>query len=222
MCGRFSLDALPDTLASHFGLADTPALAPRYNIAPSQDIAVIRQGEGGRECVLLHWGLVPAWSKEPKTKYSTINARAETVAGKPAYRAAFRQRRCLIPATGYYEWQQQGDAKIPHYIHLRDGGLFAFAGLWEHWQHGDQTLDSCTLIVTTASRLMAPIHARMPAIMAPQHYATWLDPANTDRQQLLSMLAPWTATALEAWPVSRLVNNPRHDSVHCTEPVAAD
>jgi putative SOS response-associated peptidase YedK len=222
VCGRFSLDALPNTLASHFGLATVPALAPRYNIAPGQDIAVVRQGESGRECSLLHWGLVPAWSKEPKTKYSTINARAETVADKPAYRAAFRQRRCLIPATGFYEWQQQGDAKTPHYIRLQGGGLFAFAGLWEHWEHEDQTLDSCTLIVTTANRLMAPIHARMPAILDPVQYAAWLDPSNTDRTRLLAMLAPWCATPMEAWPVSRLVNNPRHDSARCLEPATPD
>lgn len=220
MCGRFSLAALPDTLASHFGLAAVPALAPRYNIAPSQDIAVVRQGAAGRECSLLRWGLVPAWSKEPKTKYSTINARAETVAEKPAYRAAFRQRRCLIPTTGFYEWQQRGDTKIPHYIRLQGGGLFAFAGLWEHWQHEDRSLDSCALIVTAANTLMAPIHARMPVILAPEQYATWLDPANTDRQQLTAMLVPYPADAMEAWPVSRRVNNPRHDSADCLEPAA--
>lgn len=222
MCGRFSLDALPNTLARHFDLDAVPTLPARYNIAPSQDIAVVRQGAGGRECALLRWGLVPAWSKEPKTKYSTINARAETVAEKPAYRDAFRHRRCLIPATGFYEWQQRDDEKIPHYIHLRDGGLFAFAGLWEHWQHGDHSLDSCTLIVTGANRLMAPIHARMPVILSPAQYAAWLDPDNTDRARLLAMLTPYTASPMEAWPVSRLVNNPRHDSAHCLERVTDD
>jgi putative SOS response-associated peptidase YedK len=220
VCGRFSLDALPNTLAGHFGVAHVPPLEPRYNIAPSQDIAVIRNGAAGRECVLLRWGLVPAWSKEPATKYSTINARAETVADRPAYRAAFRRRRCLIPATGFYEWQQRTDGKVPHFIHMRDGGLFAFAGLWERWEHGDRSLESCTLIVTTANRLMAPIHARMPAILAPDRYAAWLDPDNTDRVQLLSLLAPWSGRPLEAWPVSRLVNNPRHESADCMAPAA--
>ncbi len=220
MCGRFSLDALPTTLASHFGVSKVPELAPRYNIAPSQDIAVVRESASGRECVLLRWGLVPAWSKEPKTKYSTINARAETVADKPAYRAAFRHRRCLIPATGFYEWQQRDDEKIPHYIHLQDGGLFAFAGLWEHWQHDDQTLDSCTLIVTGANPLMAPIHTRMPVILPPAQYAAWLDPDTPDRATLLSMLTPYTASPMEAWPVSRLVNNPRHESAQCMERAA--
>jgi putative SOS response-associated peptidase YedK len=215
VCGRFSLATLPNTLARQFGVADVPTLPARYNIAPSQDIAAVRQGTGGRECTLLHWGLVPAWSKEPKTRYSTINARAETVAAKPAYRDAFRHRRCLIPATGFYEWQQQGDTRVPYYICMQDGGLFAFAGLWEHWQQGDRTLDSCTIIVTTANRLMAPIHARMPVILAPPQYADWLDPGNTNREHLQSLLAPWTATPMEAWPVSRLVNNPRHDSARC-------
>jgi len=215
MCGRFSLATLPNTLARQFGVMDIPALPARYNIAPSQDIAVVRAGTGGRECTLLHWGLVPAWSKEPKTRYRTINARAETVAAKPAYRDAFRRRRCLVPATGFYEWQQQGDTRVPHYICMQDGGLFAFAGLWEHWQQGERTLDSCTLIVTEANRLMAPIHARMPVIIAPPQYADWLDPGNTDREHLQSLLVPWTATPMEAWPVSRLVNNPRHDSARC-------
>ncbi|MEZ5540974.1 MAG: SOS response-associated peptidase [Pseudomonadota bacterium] len=221
MCGRFSLATLPDTLASHFGVPRVPTLAPRYNIAPSQDIAVIRAGAAGRECVLLRWGLVPAWSKEPRTKYSTINARAETVADKPAYRAAFRQRRCLIPATGFYEWQQRDGSKVPHYIHMQDGGLFAFAGVWERWQQGDAALESCALIVTAANPVMAPIHDRMPAILAPAQYADWLDPDNADRDRLLAMLAPWTSSPMAAWPVSRLVNNPRHDAPECTAPVAA-
>lgn len=222
MCGRFSLAALPDTLADHFGLTEVPALAPRYNIAPSQAIAVIRGNATGRVCNQLRWGLVPAWSKTPETKYSTINARAETVADKPAYRDAFRHRRCLIPATGFYEWQQGGTSRIPHYIRLRDGGLFAFAGLWEHWQQADRSLDSCTLIVTSANAQMAPIHARMPVILAPEHYATWLDPSHTDRERLLSLLVPCPADALEAWPVSRRVNDPHHDSPRCLEPAGLD
>lgn len=221
MCGRFSLATLPGTLATHFGIPQVPPLAPRYNIAPSQPVAVIRQGEAERECVLLRWGLVPAWSKEPDTKYSTINARAETVADKPAYRAAFRRRRCLIPATGFYEWQARESGKVPHFIHLQDGGLFAFAGLWERWEGDGTVLESCTIIVTGANRTMAPIHARMPAIIAPEQYATWLDPDHADRARLLGLLAPWHGTPLEAWPVSRLVNNPRNESPDCMAPAVA-
>jgi putative SOS response-associated peptidase YedK len=215
MCGRFSLDALPDTLARHFDLPEVPALAPRYNIAPSQDIAVIRPGLRGRECVLLRWGLVPAWSSEPRTKYSTINARAESVADKPTYRHAFRHRRCLIPATGFYEWKQAGETRIPHHIRMKDGGLFALAGLWERWEKDGNVLESCTIIVTGANRLMAPIHDRMPVILDPDRYADWLEPDKTDSDALLAMLVPYTEDSMEAWPVSRLVNNPANDSPRC-------
>ncbi len=204
-------------MARHFGVQDPPQLAPRYNIAPSTDIAVIRQEHDNRQCILMRWGLVPAWSKEPKTAYSTINARAETVADKPAFRDAFRKRRCLIPATGFYEWQQRDGEKIPHYIQLRDGGLFAFAGLWERWQQGEQVLESCTIIVTTANELMQPLHPRMPVILPVAHYADWLNPAHT-KQQLLELLAPFDSSVLEAFPVSRLVNNPRNDSAECMVP----
>jgi putative SOS response-associated peptidase YedK len=217
MCGRFSLDALPDTLASHFDLPEVPALKPRYNIAPSQDIAVIRQGARGRECVQLHWGLVPAWSREPKTKFSTINARAESVADKPAFRDAFRRRRCLIPATGFYEWKQAGSIKIPHHIRMKDGGLFALAGLWERWEKQDRILESCTIIVTAANRLMAPIHDRMPVILDSHQYSDWLDPDNTDRNALLAMLIPYASGPMETWPVSRLVNNPANDAPDCLD-----
>ncbi|MGD2112361.1 MAG: SOS response-associated peptidase [Gammaproteobacteria bacterium] len=203
MCGRFSLDTLPDTLARHFDLREAPALQPRGNIAPSQDIAVIRLPGQDRECVLLRWGLVPAWSKEPKTRYSTINARAETVAEKPAYRNAFRRRRCLIPATGFYEWQQAGNRKIPHHIRRKDRGLFAFAGLWERWEQGADALESCTIIVTTANRLLAPIHARMPVILEPDRYREWLDPQSIDTAALRSLLVPCAADSLEAYPVSQ-------------------
>lgn len=221
MCGRFSLATLPDTLAAHFGVPNVPPLEPRYNIAPTQPVAVIRQGTEGRECMLMRWGLIPACSKEPDTKYSTINARAETVADKPAYRAAFRRRRCLIPATGFYEWQQRESGKVPHFIHMQDGGLFAFAGLWERWERDGAALESCTIIVTGANPLMAPIHARMPAILAPDRYAAWLDPDNADRAGLLGLLAPWHGRPMEAWPVSRLVNNPRHDAPDCAAPAEA-
>lgn len=215
MCGRFSLDALPDTLARHFDLPEVPALGPRYNIAPAQDIAVIRPGLQGRECVLLRWGLVPAWSSEPRTKYSTINARAESVADKPAYRHAFRHRRCLIPATGFYEWKQTDDTRIPHHIRMKDGGLFALAGLWERWEKDATALESCTIVVTAANRLMAPIHDRMPVILDPARYVAWLDPDNTNEAALLAMLVPYADDLLEAWPVSRLVNNPANDSPRC-------
>lgn len=203
MCGRFSLETLPGTLARHFALNMAPELQPRTNIAPTQDIAVIRLQAGERECVPMRWGLVPSWSREPKTRYSTINARAETVAEKPAYRNAFRHRRCLIPATGFYEWQQADRHKIPHLVRRKDRGLFAFAGLWERWEREATVVESCTIIVTAANRLLTPIHSRMPVILDPDRYNIWLDPDNTDPAALLPLLVPYSAEALEAFPVSR-------------------
>jgi putative SOS response-associated peptidase YedK len=217
MCGRFSLTAGTDQIVGHFGVADPPLLAPRYNIAPSTDIAVIRLDGNTRHCELMRWGLVPAWSKQPETSYSTINARAETVAEKPAFRDAFRKRRCLIPATGFYEWQQHGKEKIPYHIHRQDNGLFAFAGLWERWQKGEQLLDSCTIIVTVANELMKPLHSRMPVILPAERYEDWLAPS-TPATMLHGLLIPFVSDALDATPVSRVVNNPANDTPECIAP----
>jgi putative SOS response-associated peptidase YedK len=217
MCGRFALTATPQHIAAHFDVPDMPPLLARYNIAPSTAIAVIRQQAERRHCDLLRWGLVPAWSREPATKYSTINARAETVAEKPAYRAAFRARRCLVPASGFYEWQQQAGPRQPFYICRRDRDVFAFAGLWERWERGDEVLESCSIIVTTANALMQPIHARMPVILPPGHYAQWLDP-QASTAALQALLVPCDSALLQAIPVSTRVNNPRHDSADCQAP----
>ena len=222
MCGRFTLATSTETLARYFELLDVPTLTPRYNIAPGQDIAVIRQGEAGRDCVMLRWGLVPSWSKAPKTTYRTINARAETVADKPAYRQAFRQRRCLIPASGFYEWQARDGGKVPYHIRLKRRGLMAFAGLWEHWERDGQVLDTCTIIVTSANSLMKPIHDRMPVILEKTQFADWLDRHNTRKDVLLPMLAPSSADHMEAYPVSRRVNHPKHDDPACLEPLVVE
>ncbi len=215
MCGRFYLDR-PGSLAATFGVTrDTvifDALAPRYNIAPSQQIASIRQEDGERAACLLRWGLIPAWSREPATKYSTINARAETVAEKPAYRSAFRSRRCLIPATGFYEWRQT-NGKQPYRIGLPHGEPFAFAGLWERWT-GDEVIESCTIIVTAANDAMRAIHDRMPAILDAADYDLWLDPVIRDRDCLLPLLAPWRGE-IDIRAVSKRVNNPRNDDPGC-------
>ena len=168
MCGRFYLDTPRERLREQFALKQMPLLAARFNIAPSQDIAAIREGEAGRELVLLHWGLIPHWAKEEKTKFSMINARAETVATKPAYRSAFRQRRSLVPASGFFEWKPTGRGRQPYAVWLKDADLFAFAGLWEHWEGADgKTIESCTIIVTDANELLRPIHDRMPVILTP-------------------------------------------------------
>jgi len=221
MCGRFALTSDPRKLARKFG-AELPAdLSPRYNVAPSQNIPILRQEGEGRRFALARWGLVPAWAKDRNFGgYSTINARAETVASKPAFRNAFRQRRALIPADGYYEWQAQAHAKLkqPWFIGRKDGEPMAFAGLWEHWTSPEgETLDSCCIIVTDANELTRPIHDRMPVILDQKHWEIWLDPANHDTSVLQALLQPYAAEAMTTWPVSTRVNNPRHDASDCLE-----
>lgn len=217
MCGRFTLTTSSEALRAHFGLAGLPApLAPRYNIAPSQDIAAVRQGAGGRELILLRWGLVPSWAKEAKTDFSMINARAETVAVKPAYRTAFRRRRCLIPADGFYEWRT-ADGKQPYRFTV-EGGLFAFAGLWERWQGPTgEVVESCTILVTDANELVRQVHERMPVIIDPADYAFWLDPAITEPEALRPLLAPFPADRMRGYPVGRKVNRSDYDAPDAIE-----
>ena len=226
MCGRFTLTvprlerieaALGDQLAGSW-----PALAPRYNIAPSQAVAIVRQTPAGLcELAMVRWGLVPSWSEEPRTAYSTINARAETVDHKPAFRHAFHHRRCLVPADGWYEWQPAQPRKLPWYFHRQDGGDFAFAGLWERWEREDQALESCSIIVTAANRLAARIHDRMPVILAPEDYALWLDPQAPDPAALKAMLKPCPEAGLTCHRVGLQVNSPKHDDPSLVEPIAA-
>ena len=212
MCGRFIQYTAGDRLADHFHLPAAPELTPRYNIAPSQPVGAIRIASGAsREWVVLRWGLIPAWAPEPRTAYSTINARAETVADKPTYRQAFRQRRCLIPADGFYEWRKLGNRKQPYCIAPADGRPFAFAGLWERWERDGQVLESCTILVTQANALIASIHDRMPVILDPADEARWLDPAVTDPAALRPLLVPCPPERLRLWPVSPAVNATRHE-----------
>lgn len=220
MCGRFTQRSPLSVYASMFGVGlNILEGAPRYNVAPSQLVAVCRTAElGWRELVLLHWGLLPHWAKEPKTSYSMINARAETVASKPAYRDAFRKRRCLIPADGFYEWRPGKPRKQPYYIHRRDGKPFAFAGLWEHWEQGKDTIETCAIIVTTANETIAPIHDRMPVILAPADFERWLDPKQ-DAAGLLPLLKPAPAGDIEAYTVGLSVNSPQNDGPGLIEKV---
>lgn len=219
MCGRFSFAAPAEVVAEVFGLASLPNWAPRYNIAPSQEVAVIRQEEGERRVALLRWGLVPAWAKEPSVGARLINARAETVAHKPAFRSAFRARRCLVPADGFYEWVSRGGEKTPFYITFTDGRVFAMAGLWERWTGGSQTLETCTILTTTPNEIVAPLHDRMPVILAPEDYRVWLDPAHPGGEELGPLLQPCPPDGMTAWPVSRWVNDPRHDDPSCRAPL---
>jgi putative SOS response-associated peptidase YedK len=220
MCGRFTLTVDPEDLREAFHLeAPPPAeLGRRYNIAPSQPVAVI-PNEGSRRMELFQWGLIPAWAKDPKIGNSLINARGETVAEKPAFRAAFKKRRCLILADGFYEWKREGQAararKTPMYIQMKDGRPFAFAGLWEAWKAPDAAegvwLKTCTIITTTPNALMAPIHDRMPVILPPAAYDAWLTPGELPAAEARALLQPFDPGLMTARAISTRVNNPRFD-----------
>lgn len=217
MCGRFSLSVTEEALAAQFALEDLPEIAPRFNIAPTQETVVIRARESGaREAALMRWGLVPFWAKDRKIGSRMINARSETAAEKPAYRAAFKRRRCLVPADGFYEWRRENGAKQPYRIVAGAGEPFAMAGLWERWDKDpDGELLSFTVLTTSPNELVAPIHDRMPVILEPEDYATWLDPSVDDRGALEALLDAYPAAAMEAYPVSKVVNSPANDDPRC-------
>jgi putative SOS response-associated peptidase YedK len=220
MCGRFALYSDPFSLAQRFGTKSPADWQPRYNIAPSQTIPLVREEDKERRIALARWGLIPHWAKDKNIGYSTINARVETVAEKPVFRQAFRRRRCLIPADGYFEWQAKPNAKAkqPWFIMLADRQPMALAGLWERWKSPDGIeLDSCSIIVTAANDLMRPIHDRMPVILPPEDWDAWLEPDAKDLQYLHNLLKPYPAGAMAAWPVSTQVNNPQNDVAGCVE-----
>ena len=207
-------------LEALFGLELAGELSPRYNIAPSQPVAAVRAGEGGaRELTLLQWGLIPSWAKDPAIGSRMINARAETAAEKPSFRAAMKRRRCLIPASGFYEWARVGAAKQPFFIRMKEGRPFALAGLWEQWCGEDGSeLETCAILTTSPNEMTAKIHPRMPVIIAPGDYGRWMDPANEKPGTLKPLLRPYPAGEMEAHTVSRHVNNPRNDEPACIEP----
>jgi putative SOS response-associated peptidase YedK len=220
MCGRFALYSNPSTLARRFEAETIPGMEPRYNVAPTQNIPIVREEGEKRRFALARWGLIPHWAKDIKIGYSMINARAETVASKPAFRNAFRYRRCLIPADGFYEWQAIAGSKVkqPWFIALRDREPMAFAGLWVQWQSPEgEELESCSIIVTDANEIMRPIHDRMPVILALDDWGAWLKSEAKDAQVLQNLLKPYPAEHMDAWPVSTTVNSPRNDSVECME-----
>jgi len=223
MCGRYTLTTPGELIAEAFDLSSLPELSPRYNIAPTQEVAVIRRhgGTGARSLDFLRWGLIPFWAKDPTIGSRLINARSETVADKPSFRNAFKKRRCLVAADGYYEWKKEKEGpKQPYYIHLVGGQPFAFAGLWEHWEGEDGAIDSCTLLTIEPNELMAQIHNRMPVILHPGDYDLWLDSDIKEPVRLAPLLAPYEAEYMEACPVSRFVNSPSNDSPRCIEAVS--
>lgn len=221
MCGRFTLAAPAEQVAAQFQLPEVPDLQARYNIAPTQQVAAIRAAEAGPELAYFRWGLVPSWSKDLSVGARMINARAETAAEKPAFRTALRQRRCLIPADGFYEWQAREGGKQPYHIRLADGSLFALAGLYESWKDpGGSWLQTCTILTIEANELMRPLHDRMPVILEPEHYALWLDPALRDPGPLQPLLAPFPAELMVATPVSKAVNRATNEGPELLTPAA--
>lgn len=218
MCGRFALKAPPSELISRFGLDECADFGPRYNIPPGTDIPVIRQSpEGKRVLHLLHWGLVPHWSKDAAIGAKLNNARGESVADKPSFRDAFKRRRCLIPASGFYEWKTEGKTKQPYYISLKSGEPMALGGLWESWKAPDGTLLRTACIITTGpSEVMAPIHDRMPVIIPAERWQDWL---NASPEAITGLVAPSAADVMQAWPVSRRVSKTQDDDVGLIEPI---
>jgi len=206
-------------VAELFGVSETPDVQPRYNVAPTQQVVAARMSPADehRELVLLRWGLVPHWADDPKIGNRMINARSETVATKPSFRQAFKKRRCLVVADGFYEWKKTNGQKQPYYIRLKDDKPFGFAGLWERWQRDDEETQSCTIITTAPNELMEPIHNRMPVIVQPDDYELWLRPDFEGGDKLQELLRPYPAEALEAYPVSMLVNSPSNDEAKCIE-----
>ena len=227
MCGRFTNRLSWRELHELLDLAGTPLnLRPRYNVAPGQDIAVVRTSEDGRGLAMLRWGLIPAWARDPVIAWKLINARSETAAEKPSFRAAFRHRRCLIPADGFYEWKRRGGTRQPWLFGLPDGAPFAFAGLWEQWRipegaaltgslaqrsTGD-AVETCTILTTAANDTVAPVHGRMPVILPEDAYGPWLAGEQVP-------LAPYPADAMTAHPVSTLVNRAANEDPRCVEPI---
>jgi putative SOS response-associated peptidase YedK len=219
MCGRYTLTRHPRRVAELFGLESLPELEPRYNIAPGQRVPVVRDAETGRQLVLMKWGLVPAWAAEPGIGNRLLNARCETVADKPAYRAAYRKRRCLLPADGFYEWKTVQGRKQPFLFRLRDGDLFALAGLWESWHTPDgATLETCTVLTTAANELIRPLHDRMPVVIRAEDHRAWLHPEEQPPDSDRRLFTPFPADAMEAAAVNPWVNRAGNEGPRCLEP----
>ena len=219
MCGRFSLKTTPDTLERIFGHAAPAGYRPRYNVAPSQEVlAIVTDAEGERPA-MLRWGLIPFWAKDASIGNKLVNARAESIGEKPAFRNAFRKRRCLILADGYYEWQAAPGGKRPMWVHLPDGEPFALAGLWERWDRGESPVESCTILTTEANPFMRRIHTRMPVMLNAEARRAWLDPESGEGT-LQALIAAAPEVELAGHEVSRMVNSPANDQPGCIEAVA--
>ena len=220
MCGRFTQAQIAELDREIFRLLEMPALPPRYNVAPSQDAAVVRETDGSRTMDLLRWGLIPFWAKDPAIGNRMINARAESVAEKPGFKNAFQRRRCLIPVDGFYEWKNEGKGKQPYYIRGANRAVLALAGLWERWQDdAHDPIETFTIITTSPNATVKPIHNRMPVILHPGDYDRWLDPKQRDLTGLREMLTPSPAGEIEAYPISRYVNSPANEGPEGIRPI---
>jgi putative SOS response-associated peptidase YedK len=218
MCGRYLITTNVEALRRLFGFKGGPDLQPRFNLAPTQSAPVVRLSAAGeRELVILRWGLIPSWAKDPAIGNRMINARAETLAEKASFRAALRDRRCLVLADGFYEWQKQGAKKQPYFIKAADGLPFAMGGLWERWNDraGGETIESFTIVTTAANEALQPIHERMPIILDASAQETWL--RTRSAEGLAPLLGP-SAIPMSAYPVTKFVNSPKNDSPACIEP----
>ena len=232
MCGRFSLTTAPEAMRVLFEYEEQPNLAPRFNVAPTQPVATVRRAiDGKRELVFMRWGLVPHWANDASIGARMINARAETVAEKPAFRDAFRQRRCLVAADGFYEWREEDGRRQPFRIGMKGGGVFAFAGLWERWTAkapapalgvaAGESVDTVTIVTTEANDKLRPIHERMPVILAPAAYAAWLDVDACPPDEAQALLKPYPVEPMAFYRVGPRVNNVRNDDRDCIAPLRA-
>lgn len=213
MCGRFTFDIPLEVLVEIFGLKEISEIRPSYNIAPTQQVSVVRQVSDHNSLILMKWGLVPSWAKDPAIGSQMINARAETVAEKPSFRHAIKYRRCIVPGSGFFDWKHEGKNKQPYYFRMKNGRPIGFAGIWEEWKAPDGTLlDTFSILTTTANDLVAPVHERMPVIVPPDDYGIWLNKHLTDPEELKQFYEPFPAKLMDAYPVSERVNTVRNNS----------
>jgi putative SOS response-associated peptidase YedK len=222
MCGRYAITSAPEAIRRLFGYDEQPNFPPRYNVAPTQPVPIVRMMEGKRGFALVRWGFIPSWVKDPRTFALLINARGESLGDKPAFRAAMRYRRCLFPADGFYDWRREGERAKPYYVRLKGGGPLAFAGLWENWMgpHGEE-METAAIVTTRANRMLAPIHPRMPVIVPPEAFDLWLD-ARVDALTAAALIAPAPEDLLEMHEVSPAVNSAANDGPDLIKPVTAE
>jgi putative SOS response-associated peptidase YedK len=220
MCGRFTLRAPADRVKREFRLEEVSSVEARYNIAPTQSVLAVRQTDDEREAVMLKWGLIPSWAKDAAIGSKLINARSETVGEKPSFREAFKRRRCIIPADGFYEWQRTGGRKQPYFFRLKDDRLFGFAGLWEKWRTPEgEGLETCSILTTEANEALSMVHDRMPVILRPDDYELWLADDAGKQDLRKELLRPYPASEMTAYPVSAAINSPQHQGEELLRPV---